>query len=125
MEQLYTIVLTKTDYDRILKMIENDEKNRVKGRERMRTKLGGVSFERGPVKKKIQFDLINISMNKIKPQNSDSCESNSNQIEPNIHNSKLMEERNEIQNTLNQLKLKLELIDKLILEDTQDNTSST
>ena len=71
MEEFYIVGVTKSDYERLTKLIEVDEKNRVKGREKMRNKSGNTNSSRsliGPTKKKIQMRLLGFSPKEPEPQ---------------------------------------------------------
>ena len=53
------------DYDRICKLIERDEKNRIKARERIRSQSTNLS-PREPTIKPIRYEILNNKNNIIK-----------------------------------------------------------
>lgn len=55
MDEYYELRFNSRDYLRILKLIENDEANRIKARERSRAK---ATKPKNTIREKIHFDVI-------------------------------------------------------------------
>ena len=70
MEDQYIVRFRKTDFDRIVHLIEKEEVNRVKSREKSRAKPG-LMYTRGPLKRKIEFELLEIIKSKLTSEYSD------------------------------------------------------
>lgn len=68
MNDFYILSTTKQEYERLNKLIDADEKNRVRGREHMRNKTDKVVNHRGPIKQKIQVKIIGVSSSAPEPQ---------------------------------------------------------
>lgn len=63
MEDTYILKVKKSDYDRIVHLVEKEEINRVKSREKSRSKPGGLLYVRGIIKKKIEIEVVDIVKN--------------------------------------------------------------
>lgn len=61
MERIYTLEFTQFEYARLIKLIDKDEENRTKNRERARSRAPSDSFKKPTVLGKIQYKIVSVN----------------------------------------------------------------